>query len=141
MAGIKEIHKMAVLCFGEANLEVLHKAIHCQPEVDPYHDNALQTRPVALPQGLDQDRVLFALMSVQPLLELIEHDHQLSACRQSWPPPNGGQSLDQTRVRWQCFARLSQPAKQPHFGIRERGLDKDRNDVFGKPRQQPGLYQ
>jgi hypothetical protein len=59
---------------------------------------------VALPEGFHQFRVLLALLGMQPLLELVEHDENLLATRGSQSASQGGNALLQAMVLGQSLA-------------------------------------
>jgi hypothetical protein len=77
MIQVKEIDSTRVLAFHQANFQFAHEPRCRHPEIVPYHDNALDPSPIALPQGLHQFRALFFFFSVQPLLELIKNNQYL----------------------------------------------------------------
>ena len=67
------------------DLKPLHEPAQRQPEVVPDHHDALHPFAVALTQGVHQLGVLFVVVPVQPLLELVDHQHDLAS--PFGPPP------------------------------------------------------
>src|SRR5437870_2124939 len=95
MARIEEIDEDDVAALKKLYFEIGHEPADSEPKIIPHHDDALHPPTVALTKGLDQLRILFAALGVEPLLELVEHQQQLLAGCQEPPPPQRRQGLDQ----------------------------------------------
>ena len=141
MIDVEEIDRRGVLAFNEANLQLPHEPGRRHPEIIAHHDDALHPSAVALPQGLNQFRILFFLLGVQPLLELVEDDQHLLAGRNALPPAQCGQSIFQAEIVRQGGTPFAQAVQQPGLGILGRRFEVDGDHVVGQPGQQARLHQ
>ena len=136
MVEIKQIGQGNVVTFEKSNFQFSQEPTHRHPEVIPHHHDALHLASVTLPQGLHQIAVLFFFLGVQPLLELVEHDQHLFAHRDALPSPECRQRLFQAQIVFEGRTTFSQSVQQSGFGFFRRGLDVDRDHIFGESRQQ-----
>lgn len=97
----------------------------------------MQSAAVALPQGIDQGRVLLRPLGMETLLELVQHDHNLW----SRTTPQQREGLHQTEFVGEFGQLLSQSAQDARFCVIGSRLDVDRHDVLGQTRQQSGIDQ
>jgi hypothetical protein len=65
------------LSLHEMNLQSVHKPADGEPEIIPYHDYCLQPPAIAQSQVLHEFAVLLVFLSVQPLLELVQHQQHI----------------------------------------------------------------
>src|SRR5262249_22211808 len=79
----EEIDSRRVLTFYKRNFQLPHEASCRHPEVISYHDDALHQPAVTLPQSLHKVGIQFLLSGVEPLLELVEDDHQFLCDRKA----------------------------------------------------------
>ena len=104
-----------LLAFDKPDFQLSHEASRRHPEIVPHHHDALDSATIALPKGLNQFRVLFFLLGMEPLLELIQDDQHLlanrdalssSQCRQRFFQAQLSSSAGQ-RFRSPCSKRVS----------------------------------
>src|SRR5262249_44945751 len=98
MISIEEIDSSGVLAFDQPNFQLPQETGDRQPEIVPHHDKTLNASTITLAQGLDQVRVLFFPLGVQPLLELVKNHQHFLANRNALSPAEGSQRLFQTQV-------------------------------------------
>ena len=79
MIRIEQVDQRNVVARNEVNFQLQHEATDGQPEIVPYHHNALHMLAITLPQRLNQPCGVFGPPSVQPLFKLIEDDQNLAA--------------------------------------------------------------
>ena len=85
MSRVEPADTRAVLAVREVHVEIAQERRDRHPEIIPHDDDRLDSRAVALSEGLDQFRSLQCRVRVQPLLELIENQQQLVAGGSDWP--------------------------------------------------------
>ncbi len=92
-------------------------------------------------QGLNQLGIILAPLGVQPLLELIEHDHHFRFGQSALSATEGRHRLFEIEVLRQRWAALAQAVQQAGFRLVGRRLDRYGQDVPGQSRQESGLDQ
>ena len=141
MLDVEEIDERDVRAGFQVDLQIPHESTGGEPEVVAHHDDRLDVRAVALPQGGHQLRAFHLRAGVEPLLELVEDDQHLRAGGNRLPAPEHRQRFDQPQVLGQVGARLPQPLQESRFGLLRRGLDVNRQDFLAEPGQKPRLDQ
>ena len=86
VTGIEEVDRREVVALDDRGFQLAHEARGRHREIVPHHDDGLQLPAVALAQGVDQLGLLLGPPRVQPLLELVHHDHDLATVRSSHRP-------------------------------------------------------
>ena len=130
MTGIKEVDRREVVAFEDRRFQLTHEARGCHREIVPHHHDGLQLTAVALAQGVDKLSLLLGAAGVQPLLELIHHDHNLVTVRRTTSPPQVGEGLDQSQISRQVRQPLAKSTQDPGFGFFGRCFHIDRDDRF-----------
>ena len=78
----ESIHRSRVAGLEQRHVEILHQLGHRQPEIVAHRENELDAMPVGLSQRRHEIAVEFPVPPVsQPLLELVDHDQELSLRR------------------------------------------------------------
>ena len=77
MVGIEQINSGRVLPLNEWDFQRPHKPGRRHPEVVTYHDQTLHSTAITLPQRLNEFAIFIVGPGMQPLFELIEHNHDL----------------------------------------------------------------
>ena len=92
---------------------------------------------VALPQGVDQFRVLLASAGMQPLLELVQDQQHLLTGAEHPSLADRRQGIDQAQLGRQIGADLPQRFQEPGLRLFRGRLDVNGQDVLRQPGQQP----
>jgi hypothetical protein len=86
MAEVEQIDGGEVPGWEKFNFEIGQKPSHRHPKIIPHHHDALDSSTVALTKGLNQSRVVFVSLGVEPLLELVKDNQHLLAHGDSLSP-------------------------------------------------------
>ena len=78
MRRVEQVDHLHILPQGEWYFDLLHETTERHPEVVANQQDTLDPIAVALPQRIEQLRVGAAVHLVEPLLELIDNNQQLS---------------------------------------------------------------
>ena len=117
MTQIEEIDRREVMALDDPGFHCPHEARGRHRKIVAHHDHGLQLSAVALSQGVDKLGLLLGSTSVQPLLELIHHDHDLATVAVTTPAPQQRERLNQSQIVRQLRQPLAQPSQDSCFGI------------------------
>ena len=98
MQQVKEINEGRIAPFQNLDLHCFHEPADSEPEIIPYHHQALHPLAIALSEGLHQFGVCFRSFGMKPLLELIEDDQDFLPTRKACSSAQSGHRLDQPQV-------------------------------------------
>ncbi len=144
LAGVDEVEEIdegCVLAQEDFDPKVTHEACERNPEVVPHRDEALDALAVALPQRLGQLGFLFPTPGMEPLLELVDDEHDLLIGAQAPPLPERGDRVREVELPVQVGELFPQPTQNSRLGLPGRCLDVDRHHPTGEAGEQPGVDQ
>ena len=86
MIDVEQIDRSEVVALNNRNVQHAHQACRRHSKIIPHHHDGLQLPAITLPQSLHQFGVRLCSMSMQPLFELVDDNHdllwgRLPACR------------------------------------------------------------
>ncbi len=109
---VEQLRGGKVLTLHQLDFQFAQKTRHGHPEIIAHHHHALDPAAVTLPQRLRQLRIGLRFPRMEPLLELVQDDHDLLACRQALAAAQGPEGVLQIEVARQCRTPFTQAVEQ-----------------------------
>ena len=141
MDEVEEIDERGVPALEDLNAQVAHEPRERHPEIVPHHDKALDAIAIALPQRAGQFRLPFLVPGMQPLLELVDHDHDLLIGAQAVPLTKCGDRLREVEAGVQSRQLFPQPVQDAGLGLMRCSLNVDRDHPPCEAGEEAGLDQ
>ena len=138
---IEQVGSPPVVVLNQGNVEPAEQPVGGYPKVIPHQQQRLQPSSIAVTQGSHQVNTGRDRVGIQPLLELVQHQHRLDGAFLSGPFPHPAEGLDHRQVGRQRGDLRAKFADEFLFGAIGRGLKIDPADLVIQPRQHASPHQ